>query len=147
MRCLVEVVYADDHLVRPRFLADLPVVVDGAADHHVLIAESAGVLGVVAVAPHGSSYAEITCAGEWELRMLAVAAAARGCGVGQRLVSEAVSTARQLGGVRLVLSTRPSEERAAARRLYVRAGFSRLPERDLLRGAHRALIAYAVELS
>jgi len=109
----------------------------------VLVAVAAETLGVVAVAPHATRYAEITQPGESEVRMLAVAPEARGHGVGRRLVEAATTAAQAHGARHLVLSTRPGPDRAAARRLYASCGFIRQAHRDLTRGPERRLLAYA----
>lgn len=85
-------------------------------------------LGTVTFAAHGSPYSEIGAPGEAEFRMLGVAPAARGRGVGAALVAACVERARELGLRRLVLSTLP--EMRTAHRLYGRLGFIRTPGRD-----------------
>lgn len=62
------------------------------------------------------------------MRMLAVAKAARGNGVGSALVRECVARARLAGFAELALVTMDSM--ADAWRLYERHGFARTPERD-----------------
>jgi len=63
-----------------------------------------------------------------EVRLLAVAPAARGHGVGDALMQECVARARRAGADRLALHTTPMM--AAAVRLYTRMGFARAPELD-----------------
>ena len=61
-----------------------------------------------------------------QLRILLVDPAARGQHLGRRLVGEAVGFARQAGYRRIVLWT--NEPLAAARRIYLAAGFSLVGE-------------------
>ncbi|MFD8235315.1 GNAT family N-acetyltransferase [Streptomyces sp. NPDC059696] len=100
----------------------------GAAD--VLAALKDGrVLGGVTFVPSGGPMADIAGPGEAEIRMLAVAHAARGQGVGEALVRSCVERARATPGCRsVVLSTQPTMH--AAHRIYGRLGFTRTPDRD-----------------
>lgn len=111
--------------------AELLVAVDNADE----------VLGSVTVVPPGTPYAEISEPGEVEFRMLAVAAAARGRGVGEALVRAVIERARAAGAARVVLSS--SEKMLAAHRLYERLGFTRLPARDWAPLPGLKLVAYA----
>lgn len=86
------------------------------------------VVGTVTLAPYGTSYAEVAEPGELEVRMLAVAAEARGRGVAEALMTAALRHAVAEGARRVVLST--SEAMRAARRLYERLGFVPAPARD-----------------
>ena len=63
-----------------------------------------------------------------KLRLLLVDPAARGCGLGGRLIDECVEFARAAGYRRLELWTQ--RNLAAARRLYVKAGFKRVAEQS-----------------
>jgi putative acetyltransferase len=60
-----------------------------------------------------------------EIKRMYVAPAARGGGVGARILDELERHARALGLRRLVLET--GERQASAVRLYARAGFARIP--------------------
>lgn len=63
--------------------------------------------------------------GDVELKRMYVAPAARGLGLGERLLDAVEPVARKLGGTRIVLDTRA--ELAAARRLYERYGYAEVP--------------------
>ncbi|MCQ0023748.1 GNAT family N-acetyltransferase [Streptomyces somaliensis DSM 40738] len=103
-----------------------------AAEAEVLVAaDRDGTLlgGVTFVPSGGTPWADIAGPDEAEFRVLAVAGAARGRGVGEALVRACADRARAREGcVRLVLSVVP--EAVAARRLYDRTGFARVPHRD-----------------
>jgi ribosomal protein S18 acetylase RimI-like enzyme len=86
------------------------------------------VLGTVTITPPGSPWREVGRDGEGEFRMLAVAPAARGAGVGGALVRLVVDRFRSQGAMAVVMSTLPRMR--DAHRIYERAGFLRDPERD-----------------
>lgn len=115
--------------------AELLVAVDGAGV----------VLGTVTVARPGTPYAEVSREGELEFRMLAVAPYARGRGAGEALIQAVLDQARDLGVARVVMCTR--ETMRAARRLYDRFGFTRLPERDWEPVAGVSLLGFGLELA
>jgi Acetyltransferases len=115
--------------------AELMVAVDP-ADHELL--------GTVTFCLNGSHYAEISRAGEAEFRMLAVAPAARGRGIGHDLASWCVDRAREQSCTSLVLSS--LDHMHTAHRLYERMGFQRLPERDWTPIPEITLIAYRLDL-
>jgi ribosomal protein S18 acetylase RimI-like enzyme len=110
--------------------------------------QPAGILGAVTYCPLGSTYREIAVDDtEAEFRMLAVAPAARGRGVGEALVRRCAEQARTEGMRRLVLSS--MARMAAAGRLYRRLGFTPLPDRDWAphdTAADVVLLAYALDL-
>jgi GNAT superfamily N-acetyltransferase len=80
--------------------------------------------GTVLTIPDGTS---VTLA-EPEIRLLAVAPAARGHGVGVALVRECLQRARQAGAEAVTLHT--TEMMWVAMQMYVRMGFVRAPELD-----------------
>ncbi|MER8183649.1 GNAT family N-acetyltransferase [Kitasatospora sp. NPDC094015] len=86
------------------------------------------VLGCVTFAAGGNPWADIAEPHEGEIRMLAVARAARGRGAGSALVRAAMARSRELGLTGMAFSTRP--QMTAAHRVYERLGFRRTPERD-----------------
>lgn len=99
-----------------------------------MVAEEEGrVVGTVLLYPAGSVMARpgggsITL--RWpEVRLLAVAPAARGRGVGHALMNECVRRARQSRAAALTLHT--TDIMQAAVRLYERLGFRRAPELDI----------------
>jgi ribosomal protein S18 acetylase RimI-like enzyme len=112
------------------YLGELKDVARRATAAEVLVAlDGDRVLGGVTFVPYDGPMAEIARPGETEIRMLAVAHAARGRGAGEGLVRACVDRARALDGcVRIVLSTLHSMH--AAHRIYERLGFVRVPERD-----------------
>jgi GNAT superfamily N-acetyltransferase len=117
-------------------------VADRAKRAVVLVAEADdAVLGGVTYVPDASNpYAEFTDADGAGMRMLAVAPAAQGHGVGAALVRACVERARGTGRRRLVLHT--TEAMVAARRLYERFGFVRVPRRDWRPQPHILLLGY-----
>jgi GNAT superfamily N-acetyltransferase len=79
-----------------------------------------------------------------KLRLLYVEPAARGLGIGSRLVGECVRFARQAGYKKIVLWTQ--SELDAARRIYKQAGF-RVVRKKRHRSFSRDLVAETWELS
>jgi ribosomal protein S18 acetylase RimI-like enzyme len=102
------------------------------------------VLGSVTICPPTSPWREIAREDEGEFRMLAVAPEARGQGVGSALLDHVIEHWRRLGVDVVVMSTLP--QMSAAHRIYERAGFARLPERDWSPLEGVELIAYRLEL-
>jgi ribosomal protein S18 acetylase RimI-like enzyme len=111
----------------------------------VAVDASGTILGSVSfVADHTSRWAEVERPGEAGFRMLGVAPAARGHGVGRALVMACIGRARAAGCQAVAIST--ASDWTAARRLYERIGFERDPERDFdpVPGVH--LLAYVLSL-
>lgn len=106
--------------------------------------DEGALLGTVTITPENSPWREIGRAGEGEFRMLAVAPAAQGRGVGEALVRHVIAEARVAGRHAVVMSS--LDEMASAHRVYERLGFVRLPERDWdpVPGVH--LIAFRLDL-
>ena len=103
------------------------------------------ILGTVTICPPGSPWREIARDDrEGEFRMLAVTPDARGAGIGAVLLDLVVEHFRRGGATRVVMSTLPTMR--AAHRIYERAGFVRMPERDWSPTSDIDLIAYALEL-
>ena len=97
--------------------------------------------GTVFTAPNGAS---VTLA--WpEVRLLAVAPAARGQGIGAALMRECVRRARQSGAAALTLHTH--EIMAVAMRMYERMGFVRAPELDFHPAKDVTIKGYRLDLT
>lgn len=107
----------------------------------VSLADDAGVTRVVAIergvivgsaalyAPQAAAYGDLASPAPWpEVRLVAVAPAARGRGVARALVEECIRRARAAGATTVGLHT--SRSMRAALRLYERMGFVRDPEHD-----------------
>ena len=93
------------------------------------IAEVDGtVAGGVNIAVGGSSLSEVAYDNEVEFRMLAVAPAYRGHGIGRTLVQHVLDTARTQQAAAVVITTMASMTTAQA--MYTTMGFHRAPHRD-----------------
>ncbi|WP_030662487.1 GNAT family N-acetyltransferase [Streptomyces rimosus] len=128
------------------YVHELRKVAERAEHAEVLAAVDADgtVLGAVTFAAPGSPYAEIAGPDEGEFRMLAVAPAGRGRGIGEALVRACMDRARSLGLTRMVLSALPHIENA--HRVYERIGFTRIPERDWEPVPDITLLAFTCDL-
>lgn len=112
------------------YLGELRDVAKRAAAAEVLVAvDGDRLIGGVTFVPDGGAMAGLAGPGEAEIRMLVVARAARGRGVGEALVRTCVDRARATQGCGgIVLSTQRMMH--SAHRIYERLGFARTPERD-----------------
>ena len=125
----------DDH----DYLDELRDAASRAEQAQLLVAARDGrVLGTITLAMPGTPYAEIAHPGEAELRMLAVDPVARGQGIGELLLREAMRRAHEQGAGSIVLTT--LEAMRAARRIYDRLGLERAPERDWEAGGYRLVV-------
>ena len=114
-----------------------------AAEAELWVAERDGaLLGSVTFCPAGSAWREIAREDEGEFRMLGVAPAARGQGVGRALVELCVRRSRVLGFDGLRMSTMATM--TSAHRIYERVGFTRAPEDDWSPVPGVDLLAYAL---
>lgn len=143
---LVMAAYSALRPVRGAYEEEIRGVAERAAGADVLVAVDDGeLLGTVTfVSGQGSYSREIAGDGEAEFRMLAVAPAAQGRGVGRALVEECLRRARAVGADRLVLSS--GDWMTTAHRLYDGCGFRRTPERDWEPAPQVRLITYALDL-
>jgi ribosomal protein S18 acetylase RimI-like enzyme len=92
--------------------------------------------------PHADKV--VTGPGEAEIRALAVTPDAQGAGVGGALLAAVIERATTSRVGHLVLLTQPNMH--AAQRLYERAGFRRLPDRDWSPEPGETLLAYGMPL-
>lgn len=110
----------------------------------LLVAEDDTLLGTVTIAHPGSRWREIGGDDELEFRMLAVAPAARGRGVGAALTRHVLAEARRQDYRAVVLSS--SKSMHAAHRLYERLGFRRTPNLDWSPEPSVPLLTYRLDL-
>ncbi len=101
--------------------------------------------GMVILAAPDSPYRQIAQPGEGEVQLLAVHPAARGQGLGGRLLAACEDGARERDCARMVLSTQPTM--TAAHRLSARTGYQRVPARDWRRSDAVTFLAYGKELA
>jgi ribosomal protein S18 acetylase RimI-like enzyme len=121
------------------------LVAEGAVDRIVAVQDGALLGSVMLYSPSANAYGdEVGGAALPELRLLAVAAAARGQGVGTALVQECVRRAQHTGASALGLHT--SESLQAAIRMYERLGFVRAPEDDFQPSGAELVMAYRLPL-
>lgn len=95
----------------------------------VLVAERDGELvGTTTICPPGTEFSEIGGPDELEFRFLAVDPAAWRTGVADALVAACEQHARSVGASALAICVRDTNTGAAA--MYLRMGFTRVPDRD-----------------
>jgi ribosomal protein S18 acetylase RimI-like enzyme len=100
--------------------------------------------GTVMLQPWPHAGKVVTGPAEAEIRGLAVAPEAQGAGVGRALLAAVIERATANGVGHLLLLTQPDMH--AAQRLYERAGFRRLPDRDWAPWPGAMLLAYGLPL-
>ena len=109
---------------------------DGAIEGSVLLYPA----GAVVRAPDGGTLRR----GQPEVRLLAVAPAARGRGIGRALIEECACRARRSGARLLTLHT--TDMMRVAVRMYERMGFVRAPELDYRPAPGVVVKGYALNL-
>ena len=114
------------------------------ADVLVAVDEGGRLLGAITYVPGPGPMAWFDGREEAGVRMLAVAPAAQGRGIGSSLVAACVERATAAGKARLLLHT--TAAMTAAHRLYVRAGFRRYPAGDRVLDDGLLLLAYVLDL-
>jgi ribosomal protein S18 acetylase RimI-like enzyme len=142
---------AGGHLTDTSEYAQFLRELGGNDDGEVLIAVSqAGdgqgqILGTVTLQLWPRAGQIVDSPGQGEIRALAVQPRAQGAGIGSALVTAVIERARQCAVTHLLLCTEP--EMRAAHRLYERAGFTRLPERDWSPSPRIKLLVYELWLN
>lgn len=129
------------------YVAELRDAAARAGDAELLVAidrSSGAVIGTVTTCPDGSPFREVAHADEGEFRMLAVAKAARGNGVGEALVRAVLARSHAAGKRAVAMSS--ATTMTGAHRLYERLGFTRDPSRDWEPAPGVPLLAFAREV-
>jgi predicted N-acetyltransferase YhbS len=135
-----ESVGGDSHF-NSTYVPELRNVAGRARDAVVLVAaDDDSILGAVTYVPGLGPYAEFDDPDAAGIRMLAVAPAAQGRGVGAALVQACLDRARSEGRARVVLHSTPWM--VTAGRMYGRLGFRRAPERDWAPAPDVELLGY-----
>jgi ribosomal protein S18 acetylase RimI-like enzyme len=127
---LLRSVFVDEGFTEA-YLADQTFVrslIEGEGEFLAAVDSDGTILGAVLLPNQQSALRQIARADEAEFRLLGVSGAARGRGIGRRLVEECLRRAQGLHIGAMVLSTQPSM--LAAHHLYESLGFRRQPERD-----------------
>jgi ribosomal protein S18 acetylase RimI-like enzyme len=144
---LVVEAYRDTGEADESYFSELTEVAERAAQVPVLVAvddATGAVLGTVTYVPGPGPFHEGEFGDAATFRMLAVAAGARGRGVGQALVETCIERARAAGRQAVAIYTRPFM--TAAQRMYERLGFERLPDLDWEYETNEWLLAYRLDL-
>ena len=118
---------------------------DGDGDVLVAVDEGDGrILGTVTLQfwPHGGGIG--VGRDEAEIRALAVVPGEQGRGTGTALLNAMIERAGRAGVRRLLLLTQ--QEMKTAQRMYERAGFARMPDRDWSPAEGVVLLAYGLTL-
>jgi ribosomal protein S18 acetylase RimI-like enzyme len=137
--------YRADGLLHEGYADTLRVLATDGTGEILAAVDDGHILGTVTLVtwPHGGEV--LRSPGEGEIRALAVAAAARGRGVGRALLAAVMrrATAREVRD--LLLLTQP--DMRAAQHLYTEAGFRRLPDRDYEFTSGFVLMAFGLPLA
>lgn|GEM_PF-1127118 len=140
--------YSHDYVLSDTYAASLVDVSTRARDAQVWVAEdlaTGALLGTVATPRPGEHISPLGRDGELDFRLLAVAPAARGQGIGALLTRFVVELARQRGLHRVVMNSGP--RMTAAHRLYHRLGFVRLTDRETRVVEGGTLLAFGLDVA
>jgi ribosomal protein S18 acetylase RimI-like enzyme len=134
------------HHMTGGYEVELADVARRAAEAEVFVAvDGPDLLGCVTFVPDATNpWAEELQDGEASIRMLAVDPAVQGRGAGAALLESCIGRARTLGRIAVFLHSTPWMR--AAHRLYEKAGFVRVPDRDWLPIPEVPLLAFRLDL-
>jgi GNAT superfamily N-acetyltransferase len=132
------------------YVQNILVTLAEARSTEQIVAEQDGtVVGTVLLYPAGTVLtprSEVSVTLAWpEVRLLAVAPAARGQGIGAALMRECIQRARQSGAAALTLHT--TEMMKVAMGMYERMGFVRAPDLDFRPGPDITIKGYRYDLN
>jgi len=111
---------------------------------YVAVDEGGELLGSVTFTLPGTALAELSGPGEAEFRMLAVAPAAWGRGVGSLLAQACIARAQELDATAVMICTRSFA--TVAQTIYEKLGFVRVPDRDWMPAPGISLLALRLDL-
>lgn len=142
--------YTSDYQVSDDYRADIAAVAERAREHQVWVAvdrSDGEVLGSVATPRRGGAISRLGEPGrELDFRLLGVAPAARGRGIGEQLTRHVLALGAIRGVDRVVMNSGP--EMRAAHRLYYRLGFNRRREREhVIEDGGRAFTLYSFAIT
>jgi ribosomal protein S18 acetylase RimI-like enzyme len=107
--------------------------------------DAENILGTVTLVTWPNGGEVLRSPGEGEVRALAVAATARGRGIGRALLTAVTRRAATREVRELLLLTQP--DMRAAQYLYAEAGFQRLPHRDFEYAPGHRLLAFGLPMA
>ena len=118
---------------------------DGIGDVLVAVDQGGEITGTVMLQPWPHAGHVVTGPDEAEIRALAVLPEAQGSGLGQALLEAVIERARIREVSHLVLLTQA--DMVTAQRMYAKAGFARLADRDWSPSPGNLLLAYGLPLT
>ena len=118
---------------------------DGIGDVLVAVDQGGEITGTVMLQPWPHAGHVVTGPDEAEIRALAVLPQAQGSGLGQALLEAVIERARIREVGHLVLLTQA--DMVTAQRMYAKAGFARLADRDWEPNPGNLLLAYGLPLT
>ena len=117
-----------------------------AAGALLVATDAAGtIVGTASLLRHGESMTRLARPAEAELRLVATDPLAQGIGIGDALVAASIDEARSWGVLSLVLDTGSLNTRA--QRLYLRWGFQRRRDREVLDDGPVVSLVYSFDLA